>query len=37
MKAVVRELRKRRGDVVQVNDEDNKVHIWIDESNGGGR
>ena len=35
--AVVRELRKRRVDVVQVDDKDNKVRIWIDESNEGGK
>jgi hypothetical protein len=37
VKALVRELSKRRGDVVQVDEKDNKVRIWIDESNTGGR
>jgi hypothetical protein len=36
VKALVRELSKRRGDVVNVNDKDGKVRIWIDESNHGG-
>ena len=36
VKALVRELAKRRGDVVHVNEKDNKVRIWIDESNTGG-
>lgn len=35
VKALVRELAKRRGDVVRVNEKDNKVRIWIDESNTG--
>ena len=35
VKALVRELAKRRGDVVHVNEKDNKVRIWIDESNTG--
>ena len=36
IKALVRELAKRRGDVVHVNEKDNKVRVWIDESNTGG-
>ncbi len=36
VKALVRELHKRRGDVVTVNEKDNKVRIWIDESSSGG-
>jgi hypothetical protein len=32
VKALVKELSKRRGDVVSVNEKDNKVRIWIDES-----
>jgi hypothetical protein len=36
IKALVRELAKRRGDVVHVNEKDNKVRIWIDETNTGG-
>ncbi len=36
VKALVRELAKRRGDVVHVNEKDNKVRVWIDESNTGG-
>ena len=35
VKALVRELAKRRGDVVHVNEKDNKVRVWIDESNTG--
>jgi hypothetical protein len=35
VKALVRELAKRRGDVVRVNEKDNKVRIWLDESNNG--
>lgn len=35
VKAVIRELRGRRGDIVRVNDEDSAVRIWIDESAGG--
>jgi hypothetical protein len=37
VKALVKELSKRRGDVVHVDEKDNKVRIWIDESNTGGR
>jgi hypothetical protein len=33
--ALVRELSKRRGDIVQVNEKDSKVRVWIDESNTG--
>ena len=36
VKALFRELSKRRGDVVNVNEKDSKVRIWIDESNHGG-
>lgn len=36
VKALVKELSKRRGDVVHVNEKDNKVRIWIDESSSGG-
>jgi 2,4-dienoyl-CoA reductase-like NADH-dependent reductase (Old Yellow Enzyme family) len=35
VKAVIRELRARRGDIVRVNDEDSAVRIWIDESAAG--
>ena len=35
VKAVIRELRSRRGDIVRVNDADSAVRIWIDESAGG--
>jgi len=35
VKALFKELSKRRGDVVHVNEKDNKVRIWIDESNTG--
>ena len=35
VKALVRELAKRRGDVIRVNEKDNKVRIWLDESNTG--
>jgi hypothetical protein len=35
VKALVRELQKRRGDVVSVNEKDSKVRIWIDESSTG--
>lgn len=35
VKAVIRELRGRRGDIVRVNDEDSAVRIWIDESAAG--
>jgi hypothetical protein len=33
VKAAIRELSKRRGDVVRVKDEDSTVRIWIDEKN----
>jgi hypothetical protein len=33
LKAAVVELQARRGDIVQVDDTDNKVRIWIDEGN----
>jgi hypothetical protein len=33
VKAAVRELAKRRGDIVRVKDDDSTVHIWIDEKN----
>lgn len=35
VKALVRELQKRRGDVVSVNEKDSKVRVWIDESSTG--
>jgi hypothetical protein len=36
VKALVRELQKRRGDVVSVNEKDSRVRVWIDESSTGG-
>jgi hypothetical protein len=33
IKAAVAELRKRRGDIVRVKDDDSTVRIWIDEQN----
>jgi hypothetical protein len=33
VKAALRELSKRRGDVVNVKDDDSTVRIWIDEKN----
>lgn len=33
--ALLRELKKRRGDIVQVTDKDSRVRVWIDESNTG--
>jgi hypothetical protein len=35
VKAVIRELRGRRGDIVRVTDADSAVRIWIDESAAG--
>lgn len=35
VKAVVRELRSRRGDIVRVTDKDSAVRIWIDEAAAG--
>jgi hypothetical protein len=35
VKAVIRELRSRRGDIVRVTDKDSAVRIWIDEVAGG--
>jgi hypothetical protein len=35
VKAVIRELRARRGDIVRVTDRDSAVRIWIDETAGG--
>lgn len=35
MKAVVRELQKRRGDIVRVRDKQSTVRVWIDEAAGG--
>jgi hypothetical protein len=35
VKAVIRELRSQRGDIVRVNDENSAVRIWIDESAAG--
>jgi hypothetical protein len=34
-KAVIRELAKRRGDIVRVTDNGNTVRVWIDESSTG--
>jgi hypothetical protein len=36
VKAVIRELRSRRGDIVRVTDKNSAVRIWIDEAAGGG-
>jgi hypothetical protein len=36
LKTVVRELQKRRGDVVRVRDKESTVRVWIDEAAGGG-
>ena len=33
VKAALEELRKRRGDIVRVNDANSKVRVWIDEKN----
>lgn len=33
VEAAIAELQKRRGDIVQVNDENGSVRIWIDEGN----
>lgn len=33
LQAAVNELKKRRGDIVRVHDEDSHVRIWIDEQN----
>jgi hypothetical protein len=33
LQAAVNELKKRRGDIVRVRDEDSNVRIWIDEQN----
>ena len=33
LEAAVNELKKRRGDIVRVKDEDSNVRIWIDEQN----
>lgn len=35
VKAVIRELRSQRGDIVRVNDKNSAVRIWIDESAAG--
>src|SRR5262245_41128092 len=35
VKAVIRELRSQRGDIVRVTDKDTAVRIWIDESAAG--
>lgn len=35
VKAVIRELRARRGDIVRVTDKDSAVRVWIDETAGG--
>lgn len=33
LKAALQEIRKLRGDIVRVHDEDSQVRIWIDETN----
>jgi hypothetical protein len=33
IEAAILELRKRRGDVVRVQDDDSHVRVWIDEQN----
>jgi len=33
VKAAIRQLRTRRGDIVRVNDENSTVRVWIDERN----
>lgn len=33
LEAAVLELRKRRGDIVRVQDDDNHVRVWIDDQN----
>jgi hypothetical protein len=33
IQAAVAELQKRRGDIVQVHDDDSHVRVWIDEQN----
>jgi hypothetical protein len=35
VKGLVRELQKRRGDIVRVTDKDTSVRVWIDETAGG--
>ena len=35
VKAVIRELRSQRGDIVRVNDSHSAVRVWIDESAAG--
>ena len=35
VKAVIRERRAQRGDIVRVTDENTAVRIWIDESAAG--
>jgi hypothetical protein len=35
VKAVIRELRSQRGDIVRVTDENSAVRIWIDDSAAG--
>ena len=37
IRAGLAELRKRRGDVVRIDDEDSRVRIWIDENAGSPR
>jgi hypothetical protein len=33
VEAAIGELRKRRGDIVKVQDDDSHVRVWIDEQN----
>jgi hypothetical protein len=33
VEAAILELRKRRGDIVRVHDDDSHVRVWIDEQN----
>lgn len=33
IQAALKELQKRRGDIVRVNDEKSTVRVWIDEKN----
>ena len=33
VEAAILELRKRRGDIVRVQDDDSHVRVWIDEQN----
>jgi len=33
VQAAILELKKRRGDIVRVQDDDSHVRVWIDEQN----